>query len=219
MVPVTHQWEVSESIGDAGEFHARVPEARRAAVFHSVSTPTLVLGSSQPPDSIDRSVAERLGIDVVSRRSGGGAVLLMPGEFLWLGLVVPAGDPLWSDDVARSMHWVGDLWQRALARVGMVTEVHTGAMRSTEWSSRICFHGLGPGEVVVGASKVVGVSQRRTRTFARFQSMCHLRWRPETVVALTAPPRPAVPEVAKCVVTVPADAVALADALRAELPA
>ena len=146
MVPVTHQWEVSESIGDAGEFHARVPEARRAAVFHSVSTPTLVLGSSQPPDSIDRSVAERLGIDVVSRRSGGGAVLLMPGEFLWLDLVVPAGDPLWSDDVARSMHWVGDLWQRALARVGMVTEVHTGAMRSTEWSSRICFHGLGPGE-------------------------------------------------------------------------
>jgi hypothetical protein len=44
--------------------------------------------------------------------------------------------------------------------------------------------------------KLVGVAQRRTRTAARFQSMCHLTWRPELVAALVAPPRPTALELA-----------------------
>lgn len=187
-------------------------------MFHSVDRTTLVLGSAQPADAVDRAVADTLRVDVVTRRSGGGAVLLVPDEFVWLDLVVPFGDPLWSDDVARSMHWVGDLWQRALASIGVATEVHTGPMRSTPWSRQVCFHGLGPGEVVAGAAKVVGVSQRRTRQWARFQTMCHLRWRPELVAALVAPPRPTATEVAPCAAVVPVDAPALVDALTAALP-
>jgi hypothetical protein len=33
----------------------------------------------------------------------------------------------------------------------------------------VCFASVGPGEVVRGGSKVVGVSQRRTKDAARFQ--------------------------------------------------
>ena len=46
---------------------------------------------------------------------------------------------------------------------------------------------MGTGEVMTGDSKLVGISQRRTREYARFQSMCHLRWRPELVAAMVAP--------------------------------
>ena len=42
----------------------------------------------------------------------------------------------------------------------------------------------GPGEVMVGEAKLVGISQRRTRDAARFQTMVHLRWRPDTVAGV-----------------------------------
>ena len=51
---------------------------------------------------VDHRVAGALGVEVVRRRSGGGAVLLLPGEFVWLDLVIPAGDPLWLDDVGQA---------------------------------------------------------------------------------------------------------------------
>ena len=39
----------------------------------------------------------------------------MPGEVLWVDVVVPADDPLWDDDVGRATHWLGELWAAALA--------------------------------------------------------------------------------------------------------
>ena len=100
---MTGDWVLGESHGDAGAFHSTEPEARRSATFHTVELPTLVLGSTQPESDVDGRVANALGVDVVRRRSGGGAVLLMPGEFVWLDLVIPAGDPLWLDDVGKAM--------------------------------------------------------------------------------------------------------------------
>ena len=51
-----------------------------------------------PRSTLDRSSAAS---DVYKRQ-----VLLLPGEFVWLDLVIPAGDPLWHDDVGRAMVWV-----------------------------------------------------------------------------------------------------------------
>ncbi|MCY7299408.1 MAG: hypothetical protein LH616_09390 [Ilumatobacteraceae bacterium] len=184
------EWKVVDSHGDAGAFHSTDPAARRSATFHTVAQPTLVLGSAQPESDVDVRVAGALGVEVVRRRSGGGAVLLMPGEFLWLDLVIPAADPLWLADVAQAMVWVGELWQRALAELGVAGEVHRGGLITNVWSRQVCFAGVGTGEVMAGNSKLVGISQRRTREYARFQSMCHLQWRPELVTALVAAPRP-----------------------------
>ena len=206
------EWTVNSSHGDAGTFHSAIPTARRAATFHTVDTPTLVLGSAQPDSDVDQRIATALDVQVVRRRSGGGAVLLIPGEFIWLDLVVPADDALWSNDVAHAMLWVGELWRTALAEVALDGTVHRGRLLSTEWSRQVCFAGVGTGEVVDGVGKLVGVSQRRSRGWARFQSMCHLRWRPELVAALVAAPRPVSAEICSSVATAAAP-----DALSAAL--
>lgn len=212
-------WGVTESHGDAAAFHAAVPGPGRSATLHTVDRPTLVLGSAQRRDDVDPAVAAALGVDVVQRRSGGGAVLLVPGEFVWLDLVVPAGDPLWSDDVAQAMVWVGECWRRALGGLGVEGAVHHGALVASAWSRQVCWAGVGAGELMAGSSKLVGVAQRRTREWARFQSMCHLRWRPELVAALVSPPRPTARDLATLAATVTADEQALRAALVAALPA
>ena len=182
-------WAVERFVGSAAEFHARpMPEPvdRRLWVLE-VDRPALVLGSSQADDLVDLGRAAAAGIEVVRRRSGGGAVLLMPREVLWVDVLLPAADPLWDPDVGRSAWWLGEAWTRALRRVGSLgrgselrAEVHHGPMIHTAWSSLACFAGVGPGEVVSGptsgaprsqggSGKLVGISQRRTRAGARFQ--------------------------------------------------
>jgi lipoate-protein ligase A len=211
-----HSWQVEHSHGDAGEFHRREPVPERTATFHTVAAPTLVLGSAQRRTEVDDRVTSALGIEVVQRRSGGGAVLLVPGEFVWLDLVIPADDPLWRADVGAAMEWVGDLWATAL-EVPRAT-VHRGGLQASRWSRQVCFAGVGSGEVVVGDTKLVGVSQRRTREWARFQSMVHLRWRPELVAALVAPPRPTAADLAGLTASVDIDVALLQHRLLTHLP-
>jgi lipoate-protein ligase A len=207
---VSSSWVVHHRTGDAGAFHALEPVVERSITLHMVEQPTLVLGSSQPDTDVDHRVAAALGVAVVRRRSGGGAVLLMPDEYVWADVVIPAGDPLWLDDVGRAMLWVGEWWQRALATVGTASIVHRDGLVADEWSRRICWTSIGTGEVLAAgqpaelpSSKYVGISQRRTRTYARFQTQVHLCWRPELVAALTAAPRPRAIDLAERAAAVP----------------
>lgn len=144
-----------------------------------VSAPTIVLGSSQSFTVIDEAAVANRGIDVVRRRSGGGAVWL-DDDLLWVDVFVPAGDPLWDADIGRSTWWLGQAWADALAAAGVdCADVHRGAMRRNEWSSLVCFAGLGPGEVTLEGRKVVGISQRRNRDGALLQCGVVRRWQPE----------------------------------------
>lgn len=180
-------WRVRHHSGDVGAFHAReIPADHRTATFFRADSPTLVLGSSQRRESVDDDAATQLGVEVVRRRSGGGGVLLWPDEFVWVDLEIPASDALWSNDIGHSMWWVGELWCGALADSEPRATVYRGRMQRTPWSSDVCFAGTGSGEVLVDAVKLVGISQRRTREAARFQTMVHLRWRPEVVASLVA---------------------------------
>jgi len=180
-------WRI-EHVADAdvAAFHARPLVNQRSAIFVQVRSPTLVLGSSQSSQSIDADAAERWGIDVVRRRSGGGGVLLWPDEHVWLDLEIPSSDVLWHDDIGRATWWVGAVWRAALAPFAPQAMVHVGRMQRTRWSDDVCFAGVGPGEVLIGDAKLVGISQRRTRLAARFQTMVHLRWRADVVAALVA---------------------------------
>src|SRR5690606_10658151 len=99
------------------------------------------------------------GVELARRRSGGGAVLLDDDAAVWLDVLVPRGDPLWSDDVVVAAHWLGDAWVAALAELGLAGAAHRGGLVRRPWSELVCFAGLGPGEVTVGGRKVVGVSQ------------------------------------------------------------
>jgi lipoate---protein ligase len=106
--------------------------------------------------------------------------MLVPNEVLWLDVLIPTGDPLWSDDVSHASHWLGDVWVAALG----YGEVHRGPMRRTSWSTLVCFAGLGPGEVTVDGRKLVGISQRRTRAGARFQCAVYSYHDPSVLPAL-----------------------------------
>jgi lipoate---protein ligase len=177
---VSAGWRVEAVALDVGDAHAADltgPDSRRLVRVHRVARPTLVLGSTQPAAHVDGAAARRAGVEVVRRRSGGGAVLLAAGDVVWLDVVVPAGDELWSDDVGHAFDWLGDVWVRALEGLGKRgATAHRGALVRSRWSDRVCFAGLGPGEVTVDGAKVVGISQRRTRHAARFQCAALLRW-------------------------------------------
>ena len=182
-------WTVTRRRGTAAELHAlELPSpAQRAVWFLEPTGPALVLGSAQP-ESVVAADAARSGVDVVRRHSGGGAVLLVPGEVLWVDVIVPADDPLWVADVGRAFHWLGDAWAAALAACGVGgVEVHHGPLVRNEWSGLLCFAGLGPGEVTLDGRKVVGISQRRTRAAARFQSVVLSGWDPVALADLLAP--------------------------------
>jgi lipoate---protein ligase len=148
----------------------------------------VVLGSTQALTSVDQDACASEGVDIVRRRSGGGAVLVEASSLLWVDLVVPAGDPLWCPDVGRAAWWVGEAWSEALSSAGVGgTEVWKGPLVRNLWSSLVCFAGLGAGEVVSAAGqKVVGISQRRTRNGALFQCGCVLEWAPQRLLGLLA---------------------------------
>ena len=182
-------WVLRRQRGDAHGFHQRdLPTGDdRELWWFEVDAPTLVLGSTQPDDVVDRAAVEAQGVEVVRRRSGGAAVLLVPGETTWVDLVIPRDDPLWDDDVGRAAHWVGEAWRSALTALGVErVTVQTGGLERRPWSDLVCFAGLGPGEVTVDDAKAVGVSQRRTRAGARFQCALQHRWAPAEVASLLA---------------------------------
>ena len=148
------------------------------------SGPAVVLGSTQSAGVVDAERAAAAGVAVVGRRSGGGAVLVRPGELVWADVFVPAGDRLWAADVGRATHWLGELWAEALADLGVEVTWHDGPLVAARWSTLVCFAGLGPGEVRQGSAKVVGTSQRRTRAGALFQCAALLRWDPAALLGL-----------------------------------
>ncbi|MDQ6782446.1 MAG: hypothetical protein M3063_03150 [Actinomycetota bacterium] len=171
-------WTVEQAAGPAAELHessaaliaTATSEVVRVIRILEVQHPTVVLGSGQPEHHVDRARAAALGVAVARRRSGGAAVLVGPGEVLWIDVVVPADDPLWSADLRRAGWWLGGCWAAALADIGIAgVETWRGGMVSGPWAAKVCFAGLGPGEVTVEGAKVVGICQRRTRAATLFQ--------------------------------------------------
>lgn len=136
----------------------------------------LVLGSRQTDELVDLARLARSGLAVARRRSGGGAVIVRPGAVVWIDVVLPHG--IAPDDVRGAMVWIGERWAAAVARFvpgsgagGLA--VHRGGMVTTVWSDLVCFAGVGPGEVLLGGRKLVGLSQRRTRHGLRLQGLAY----------------------------------------------
>lgn len=210
--------------GRASDFHARpLPEGpQRLLWWFEVEQPALVLGSTQSDEVVDHEACAHRGVEVVRRRSGGGAVLLVPREVLWLDVVIGRDDPQWHDDVGRAMWWVGEAWADALDSLGVVDgagaspHVHRSGMVTTAWSRTVCFAGLGPGEVVLGERKLVGISQRRSRGVARFQCAMYLQWQSQLLRDLLAGSRPELDEL-DVVATIDVPVEAVVDAVTARL--
>ncbi len=184
----TEGWQVGTACGSAPtEWPPAGDRLIRTVTFWRPQEPTLVLGSSQSLQVADRARCTLEGVRVHHRRSGGGAVLVVPGETVWVEVWVPAQDPLFDADVRRSFAWLGAAWVDALEDLGIPEKYissHDGPLQAGSYGRLVCFAGIGPGEVMVGGRKVVGLSQRRVREGARFQCAALLRWDPERVADL-----------------------------------
>lgn len=182
------RWRTVRRRSTAGDFHALpIPDSAEPEIWvHDVTRPALVLGSTQRDDGIaDIEACQRAGVEVVRRRSGGGAVLLVPGEVTWVDVILPAGHAGWSDDVHRPMVWLGEVLGSAFEAAGVDdVAVHDTAMVTTDHSSLICFDGIGPGEVLLNGAKLVGISQRRTRSAARLQCCWYSTYDPTALSSL-----------------------------------
>jgi lipoate-protein ligase A len=175
-------WVLERARGGAQQLHDSAPElARRTVRVHEVERPALVLGSTQPDEIVDAVALASAGLELARRRSGGGAVLLTPGDQVWIDVTVPAGDPLWDDDVERATWWIGRWWSSTLEQPATH---HDRGVSDRALGRLACFAAVGPGELSVAGRKVLGVSQRRTREGARFQCVAYLRWDHEPLRAV-----------------------------------
>lgn len=188
--------------GSCEEFHHRAfPQGEEAVI--SLFTPirdAIVLGSTQERSLLNETACLSHDVEIVKRRSGGGLVLLSADSTLWIDVEIPSDHSLWLNDVGASSLWLGQVFVEVLTELGQENlELHRGALMKSTWSSLICFAGKGPGEVFAAdGSKIVGISQRRTRDWARFQCVVSLKWRPELLRELLNEPRPLLSEISRC---------------------
>jgi lipoate---protein ligase len=166
-----------------------LPASGRLALVCEPTSGAVVLGSTQDESRLNAARCAAAGLDVIRRRSGGGAVVVRPGAQIWIDVFVPRGDPLFVEDVAASFRFLGEAWRDALAAVLQVSSpapavVRPGEGTSSEWGRMLCFAALGAGEVTLGGRKVVGISQRRDRSGAWLHSMAMLEHDPQELARL-----------------------------------
>ncbi len=193
-VEVPGGWAVEHHRDSVERLHALGYESARGRVIrvHQPTDPALVLGSTQSLDLVDMNKAKQLGIEVVKRQSGGGAVYVSSSNVLWIDLELPRKDLLFKEDISHSFTWLGKAWMDALSHISAGSDfveigpldVYDGTATRDEISRLVCFAGRSPGEVFVGNKKMIGLSQRRTRAGSLFQCAVALSWDPSIYAEL-----------------------------------
>ena len=182
-------WEYTHLSRTASQHHGAKGPAGQREIWHiSITRPALVLGSSQPGETVKKPLPKN--VEWVRRKSGGGAVYLAPGEILWLDVIVPNKDPLHTADVHKSSLWLGRLWAEVLQSFGLKAEPYEDKFEPGEYGRLICFASKGPGEVLLGTKKCLGIAQRRTRMGTWFQCALLLRWEPGDLLECLNPELP-----------------------------
>jgi len=164
------------TVGDASSEQLRIRALLDAGITEphlmtwQYSQPALVLGRGQrpSPELQERATAERIAL--VSRSSGGGAVMAGPW-MLSLTLLLPAAHEIALASLPAGYRRVGEACRRALARFRMRTELAQGASAGggrqapqpgrPDWA---CFATVSHGELLAsGDRKIVGIAQVRRR--------------------------------------------------------
>lgn len=147
----------------------------------------LVLGSRQSEHLIDLRRAAQRNIEVIRRRSGGGIVLVDPHRSLWIDIEIGADDSRYVAEPLGMMAQVGRWWLAALVSLDCAFPgiwQFVGQTGSDSDGELVCFAGRSHGELMVEQSKLVGLSQRRTRDGARVQGQLHFVDPTDEILAL-----------------------------------
>ncbi|MEH6650603.1 MAG: hypothetical protein V7707_11310 [Motiliproteus sp.] len=149
--------------------------------------PAVIMGCSQRPDDGQLQRAERAGLAMMRRGSGGGAVLAGPW-MLSVTLFIPPEHPVGSLDLIQLFGWFEQIWTRALIDCGVSCKGVDKALieRSKQISKDAgvqwaCYASLSHGEVVsLDGRKLVGLAQIRKRKGIALVSGLHIKscdWR------------------------------------------
>lgn len=189
---------VSLTTATLHEAWPRLTEGERLCRVAEPIDRALVLGSSTGEEGFDLQRVRREGITVVRRHSGGGAVLVEPGDQIWLMLYLRLDDPLVLRDLGSSFLWLGTAVQNLLEGLGVEGRVVTERQERTELGRMICFADLGFGELTIGDamcsasrsaalevrpasnSRCSGMSARarsRVSCAIPISPICHFEWR------------------------------------------
>jgi lipoyl(octanoyl) transferase len=133
--------------------------------FYSWSPPALSLGYGQlTVGKIDLRRCMSLGIDVVRRSTGGGAVL--HDHEVTYSVVLRADDPRLAPGLLASYLMISHALVRGLSYLGISAElvpIRRGALLSSGRTSPACFATLSSYEVAVAGRKLIGSAQRRVQ--------------------------------------------------------
>ncbi len=187
--PAGRQFALSEALLTVGLATTDRPALR----WYVAKQPALILGNGQKPEAADLAAAHAAGV-LVYRRTSGGTAVLLDEDAVNMEVALPPGHPLATGDVVRDYEWIGDVWVRALAALGIagvraipLDEVRGLLPLAKDDPLRLaCYGTLSPYEVVSGQRKAVGLSQVRRRGGVLYQMSTYLRWRPERLAALMA---------------------------------
>jgi lipoate-protein ligase A len=133
-------------------------DAAPALRLYTWREPSVSLGLRQAePDWLAR--CDALGVEVVRRVTGGGAVL-HAGDLTY-SVVAPAGGPDLPADLRGSYEWIRARLVAGLARAGLAAR----ASRARAGADRLelCFAGATGYEIELDGEKLVGSAQRRLR--------------------------------------------------------
>jgi len=162
---------VKENVEELYDYDVLRRETEATMFVVHVTRPTLVLGSSQSRDVINR---DSLGSTPLRRRKGGGGLVLLRPDDLWVDWWIPQNDQRWSHDVHVSSMTAGRWWEKALASfTSEQISVYGGPLEGEIDFRVVCFAGRGPGEVFVNDRKAVGLTQWRVREGVFLSTVLH----------------------------------------------
>ncbi len=119
------------------------------------------LGRAQTRDAVDVDAARALGLDVVERATGGGAIIHEASEVTY-SVVLPLDHPGLPADIPGSFTYLSQGVHHALRALGLAAEFeYAGSGRATE---ALCYLRRQGTNILVDGRKISGGAQRRTRT-------------------------------------------------------
>jgi lipoate-protein ligase A len=129
--------------------------------FYGWSPPCLSLGRNQPLADVDQAACRAAGVDIVRRPTGGRAILHT--DELTYSVTLPQSDPRAEGGVTDSYRRLSEGLLAGLHLLDVEASRSLGRKPSGD-PSAVCFEMPSDYEIVVGARKLVGSAQWRSRS-------------------------------------------------------